>query len=133
MQTYARVIDGTVYQHIESATPPGAPWVACPAWVGPGCTSSDNITFSPPPAPAVYVPASITMRQARLALLAAGLLGNIDTAIASLPSPQKERAQIEWQYSNDVLRHNGFVASLAPALGLTDAQIDALFLSGAAL
>ena len=75
----------------------------------------------------------ITMRQARLALLGAGLLDSVTTAINALPSPQKEAALIEWEYSSAVQRYNGFVSQLAPALGLTDAQIDALFVAGAAL
>ncbi len=79
------------------------------------------------------VPASVTMRQARLALLGAGLLAGIDAAINSLPSPQKEAARIEWEYSQEVQRQNGFVSVLAPMLGLTEAQTDALFLTAAGL
>ena len=74
------------------------------------------------------VPSSVTMRQARLALLGAGLLSGVDAAIDSLPSPQKEAARIEWEYSQEVQRHNGFVSVLVPILGLTEAQTDALFL-----
>lgn len=93
----------------------------------------DGENFTPaPPAPPV-VPASVTMRQARLALLGAGLLDYIDAAINGLPSPQKEAARIEWEYSQEVQRHNGFVSVLAPMLGLTDAQTDALFIGAATL
>lgn len=81
----------------------------------------------------VPVPASVTMRQARLALLAAGLLGAVQTAIDGLSSPDKEAAQIEWDYSNEVQRSNGVVSALAPALGLTEAQIDALFIAAGRL
>ncbi len=77
------------------------------------------------------IPAVVTMRQARLALLQIGKLSQVDAAIATLPSPQKEEAQIEWQYSNEVQRHNGFVSSLAPALGLTEPDIDNLFIIAA--
>lgn len=79
------------------------------------------------------MPAAVTMRQARLALLGAGLLDDIDAAINGLPSPQKEAARIEWEYSQEVWRHNGFVSVLAPMLGLTEAQTDALFLTAAGL
>ena len=79
------------------------------------------------------VPAAVTMRQARLALLGAGLLDDIDAAINSLPSPQKEAARIEWEYSQEVQRYNGFVSVLAPLLGLTDAQTDALFVAAKGL
>ena len=81
----------------------------------------------------VPVPAEITMRQARLALLGARKLAAVDAAIATMPEPNKSAAKIEWEYSNSVLRHNGFVSALGPMLGLTDAQIDALFIAGAKL
>jgi hypothetical protein len=86
----------------------------------------------PPP----YVPPPVivvTMRQARLALLAAGKLGQIDAAIDSLPSPQKEAARIEWEYSQEVQRQKPLVLALAPALGLDAAALDALFLAASKL
>ena len=43
----------------------------------------------------VAVPQTVTMRQARLALLGAGLLAGVDAAIASLPEPDKSAAIIE--------------------------------------
>ena len=73
------------------------------------------------------VPNSVTMRQARLALLGAGLLDDIDAAIDSLPSPQKEAARIEWEYATDVQRSSGLVPMMGAALGLDDAALDALF------
>lgn len=79
------------------------------------------------------VPASITMRQARLALLGAGLLASVSTAINALPEPLKSAAQIEWEYSNEVQRRNGFVEQLAPVLGLTNSQLDDLFRAAAQL
>lgn len=85
-----------------------------------------NVVVPAPPTPAP-VPAEVTMRQARLALLGAGLLTNVDAAINAMPEPAKSAARIEWDYSSAVQRHNGFVAQLGPALGLTDAQIDDLF------
>lgn len=79
------------------------------------------------------VPASITMRQARLALHSQGLYAAVGAAIDALPDPPKTAAIIEWEYSNEVQRRNGFVSSIAPILGLTEAQIDDLFLLGATL
>lgn len=93
----------------------------------------DGESFTPPPPPAPTVPSAITMRQARLALLGAGLLTSVDTAINSLPEPRKSAAKITWEYSTEVQRHNGLVSQLGPALGLSDAQIDAMFIQGAAL
>lgn len=81
----------------------------------------------------IKVPEVVTMRQARLALLQVGLLSNVEAAINSLASPQKEAAQIEWEYSQEVQRDKELVALLAPALGLNDAQLDALFVLAATL
>lgn len=79
------------------------------------------------------VPAKVTMRQARLALLGADLLPSVTAAIAALPSPQKEAAQIEWEYSQDVERRRGLVLSLGTALGLSVRQLDDLFTTAATL
>jgi hypothetical protein len=79
------------------------------------------------------VPLVVTMRQARLALLGAGLLSNVDVAINGLPSPDKEAARIEWDYSGTVERHRPLVAMLSAALGLDSAALDALFVTAAGL
>jgi hypothetical protein len=79
--------------------------------------------------PAVLTPAqpsaptTITMRQAQLALLAAGLLDSVDAAIADAP----RAVQVTWATAGTVDRDNPLIAALQPTLGLTDAQLDALF------
>jgi hypothetical protein len=88
-----------------------------------------QLPVAQPPA----VPSEVTMRQARLALAAAGKLAAVDAAIASLPEPQKSAAQIEWEYSAAVRRTQPLVLALAPAIGLTSEQLDALFIQAAAL
>lgn len=93
----------------------------------------DGQVFTAPPPPPPVVPQEITMRQARLVLLGAGLLSGVQTAIDGLPEPQRSAANIEWEFSNTLQRRNPFVLTLGPALGLTDAQIDALFIQGATL
>lgn len=79
------------------------------------------------------VPAAVTMRQARLALLGAGKLAAVDAAINGMSEPTKSAARIEWEYSGEVQRHNGFVSALGPALGLTPDQIDQLFIAASKL
>lgn len=83
--------------------------------------------YVPEPLPPADIPAQVTMRQARLALLQAGKLAAVNASINALPSPQKEAAQIEWEYSQEVQRHNGFVSQLAPLLGMTNDDLDGLF------
>lgn len=98
---------------------------------GPGDTYAGGDFVKPPPS--VEVPASVTMRQARLALFGAGKLADVDTAIDALPEPQRTAARIEWDYSNELQRSNPLVAALTPALGLTSEQVDALFIAASAL
>ena len=92
-----------------------------------------QVVKKPPVVVPPVVPQQVTMRQARLALLAAGKLSSVDAAIAALSSPQKEEAQIEWEYSSMVDRNRPFVSMLAPALSLTDSDIDQLFITAATL
>lgn len=93
----------------------------------------DGQEFSLPPPPAPLVPQEVTMRQARLALLENGLLANVQTAINSLPEPDRTKAQIEWDYSNALQRSNAFVATLGSALGLSSQDLDDLFIQASAL
>ena len=81
----------------------------------------------------VIVPQSVTMRQARLALLQIGKLADVDTAIDSLPEPQKTASRIEWEYALDVSRTWPTLLALAPLLGLDDATLDTLFVEAAKL
>lgn len=85
------------------------------------------------PAVVQTVPIEVTMRQARLALHAAGKLVAVNAAINALPDPPKTAALIEWEYSNAVRRDSQFVALLGPALGLDAAGLDALFIAAAKL
>lgn len=75
------------------------------------------------------VPSTVTMRQARLALLQANLLAQVNTAITN----SGDAAKIEWEYAQTVDRNSALVQGLTAALGLTESQLDALFTSAASL
>ena len=70
---------------------------------------------------------TITLRQAKLALLNAGKLQDVINAIAALPEPQKTAAQIEFDYANDVERNSVLLGTIAAAIGLTAEELDQLF------
>lgn len=70
---------------------------------------------------------SVSMRQARLALLQAGLLSAVNAALAEMPGDTGEAARIEWEYATEIDREWPLVASLAGSIGLTDSQLDDLF------
>ena len=69
------------------------------------------------------IPQVVTIRQAKLALLQAELLDNIETAMT-----QADRAtQIEWEYATEFRRDWPALITMQQMLGLTDKQIDELF------
>ena len=78
----------------------------------------------PPSAP---VPGSVTAFQARAALLAAGLLDEVEAAVAAAD----RLTQTAWEYAQAFERTSPTIAALAAALGLTDAQLDDLFRAAA--
>lgn len=82
--------------------------------------------------PAV-IPTVLTMRQARLALHAAGLLTQVAGAIDALAEPLKTQAAIEWEFSTEVQRNRPLVQTIAAALSLSETQLDDLFLAGSVL
>ena len=86
----------------------------------------------PAKVPSLVVPSRVLMHRARLALLDAGLLDAVEAELASLPQPQRRRALIEWEFSPTLDRDHGLVPAMAAALGLTDEQIDGLFLAAGA-
>ena len=85
-----------------------------------------------PPAAEVMPPRQVSMRQARLALLASGHLAQVDGFIAALPTEQREAVRIEWEYAATVERDSPLVALLGQSLSLDADALDALFIDAAA-
>lgn len=115
-------------------TPPGG-MLAAPigdAYVAIGATY-DGHTFTNPPPSVPAVPEAVTARQARLALLGAGVLGQVDAALAQLPGIEGEAARIEWEYALEIRRDSPLIEALAPVLGLSAEQVDDLFRAAEAL
>ena len=96
--------------------------VECPDWVGIGMSID---TPAPPPP----VPSSVTPRQARLALLQDGYLNQVDLAVKNAGRD----TQIAWDYAISIDRNSPLVATIGTAIGLTDSQIDDLFILAATL
>lgn len=87
---------------------------------------TQTASYVPPP-PAV--PQRITPLQARKALRAAGLMAAVQAFIATQP----DEVQDEWEYAITIERSNTTLTNAATALGLTEAQVDALFIAGASM
>lgn len=77
------------------------------------------------PDPQSLIPQSVSMRQARLALHAAGLLAGINAAITQIGGA----AQIEWEYATEVRRDNPLIEMVRQANSMTVEQIDQLFIA----
>jgi hypothetical protein len=73
----------------------------------------------------VLIPKTVTAVQAKEALLAAGLLGTLTTYLATAPMAQ----QIAWETSSTFDRQSQTLQTMVTALGLTSAQVDALFVA----
>lgn len=82
-------------------------------------------------APAPQAPESVTMRQARQAMLSAGILAQVDALIAAMPGEEGESARIDWNHARDVKRDWPLIGALGPQMGLTEQQIDDLFIYAA--
>lgn len=97
------------------------------AWNLPGKPPTDDEIAAAMLLP--LVPAVVSMRQARLALLTAGLLDQVDAAVAAAD----KATQITWEFATEVHRASPFIAAIGAGLGLTDAAIDKLFAAAAIL
>ena len=78
------------------------------------------------------VPTVVTIRQMRQALFGAGMLTGVNAAIDALPEPGRTIASIQWEYAQDIERFNAFVDAVQALMGLTDDQVDALFIAAGA-
>lgn len=81
--------------------------------------------------PVAVVPRSVSPYQARMALLNAGRLDDVEALMASPET--NPSAKIAWEYATTWERNSAFIAALAPGLGLTEQQVDDLFVAAANL
>jgi len=72
----------------------------------------------------------LTMRQIRLAFNDAGILGDVDAAIATLPDSDRSVAEIEWQYGEKVYRYADWFVKMTKQMGITPSKMDGIFYKG---
>lgn len=75
------------------------------------------------------IPRSISIRQACQALEVAGLLDDVEAAVAASP----RYVQIDWERATSVDRTWPTLIAMQPALGMTDEQVDQLFITASQL
>lgn len=84
--------------------------------------------------PEISIPDVITMRQARLQLLAIGLLDDVEVVIANIEdATMKRMVQIEWEYAKDVERDSTTIVMLAQAIGMDEEALNNLFIEAVKL
>ena len=84
--------------------------------------------LAPKPAP---VPQVVSRFQARAALHLAGLLGTVQTMMENPATDPL--ARLAWQDAQEFRRTSPTVLAMGAALGLTDSQLDALFVQAATI
>lgn len=116
-------LDDALYASwVASGNPKAAYYTPIPPPPGPGYTYDGTAWVAPP----VYVPQSVTRFQGKAALLAQGLLDDVEAAVAA---SNDAYLQLAWADAISFERQSQMVASVASALGLTQAQVDDLFIA----
>lgn len=104
-----------------------SPWVL----LGPEETTQyflENPILETPP-PIKEVPSEIPLWAFRAALGLAGLKDTVATLLDGLPEPQKSVAREQWEYGNYILRNHPLIISLSAQLGLSNDQVDDIFIT----
>jgi hypothetical protein len=83
-----------------------------------------QVQYVEPPRPDIQI---VSMRQARRILFEHGHLEHINNYIQTLPSPEKELAQIDWEYATEVRKTSYLVHQIANVLNLDQEAMDQLF------
>jgi hypothetical protein len=81
------------------------------------------------PAPPPSVPASVTPLQIRRALLAQGLLDDVQAFVEA----SSLETRMAWEYAIQIDRDNELISAAATAIGATDEEVDDLFRLAASL
>jgi len=86
----------------------------------------DGSIFAKPVAP---IPHTVSPYQARAALDDIGLLDEVETLLTNPATPKK--AKLAWLHAQEFRRDSPTVLAMSAQLGLTEEQLDALFIAAA--
>ena len=123
---YAIIEDGIVANIAVAAAALGQNWIAAPEGVGIGW-AFDGTEWTRPPEPSPEPVETVSAMQARIALRRAGLLAQVEAAVAQ----GDDELQDAWEYAIEWKRSSPTIAAIGTALGLSEAQIDDLFRAAA--
>ena len=130
LMRYAIIENGIAVNVVLADSPLAENWVQSDI-AAPGDLYDGEAFTKPGPA----VPESVSMAAARKALILGGVsLAAVDAAIDSITdSTERDLARTDWEYAATVRRHSPLVDSLGAAIGLTESEIDALFVAAGGL
>jgi hypothetical protein len=102
-------------------------WIDCPDTITTNWKYVNKRFLPPDPIDIPSVPeiTSVTMRQARLALLQYSLLDTVESTLNGPTTPKE--VNIEWEYAATVDKRSPLVANMKAVLNLTDDQLTNLF------
>lgn len=103
-------------------------WPAYLAWLSTGGVPQAPAATPPPDLPSP-VPMSVTRYRALAAMHMAGIIGDVETIIADM----HPLTQLAWQAAATFRRDSPLLKSVSLQLGMTDAEVDALFVMAASL
>lgn len=83
-------------------------------------TKEEEIAFN--------TPSEVALWKLRFVLSKMNLEQSVSDALNSLPEPQKTAANYTWNYGNAIDRHSSTVLFLQQQLGLTDTQVNEIFI-----
>lgn len=140
MQKHARIVDTEVVetittdQDITTMFHPDLIWVPCSESVEQGW-SYDGSTFLPPiespVEPPLYIPESITKAQGMAVLIQAGLWADILADYEAIEDPtEKALMEVALFHTNDWRRDSPRLNAAATKRGITQEQLDGMFLAG---
>jgi hypothetical protein len=85
------------------------------------------------PPPPVRIPREIANWRARAILDISGLLPSVEASLAAMTGEAGVVVRTAWQSGAPLARRGPTVSALAPALGLTEEQVDSMFIAAATL
>lgn len=126
---FKRTNTSTILRLADNANIPAEPansdYAEYLRWVASGNTPQ------PADVPVIGVPQSVTRFQARAALSRAGLFTTVHTAMTAFAVDDERR--LAWEDAQEFRRTSPTMLQMAAALGLSDAQLDALFTTAASI
>lgn len=93
-----------------------------------GGTVEPSELFTPEEEISLNTPLEVALWKLRFVLSQMNLEQAVSDALNSLPEPQKTAANYIWNYGNTIDRHSSTIMFLQQQLGLTDAQVNEIFI-----